>query len=412
VRRPAVQACLATPSPLEGVSYQARYLRVLIYTHSFAPAIGGAESYVYNLAELLARTPDRRVAVTLATPTAGGAFEDTTLPYTVIRQSSTLHLWRLIRASDVVHLSGPCLAPLLLALVQRKPVVVYHHGYQVCCPRGNLLYQPSGSWCPGQFMLRRYDLCIKCIAVTGGLRKGLQSTLLTLLRRFLCTRAVANLHTSDFTLNRLNIPHSHVIYHGVPCADDAARPLRHANDSPKTFVYVGRLVSEKGLPTLLRAGALLRDQNLSFQLRFIGDGPERAELARIVDEQHLEGHVTFVGFLRGDALQREVEAATALVMPSIWEETAGLAAVEHMMRGQLVIASDIGGLSELVGSAGLKFPAGDAVALAACMSRVITNPELAPTLGRAARERALRLFKTEKMLTEHLAIFERALETV
>ena len=56
-------------------------------------------------------------------------------------------------------------------------------------------------------------------------------------------------------------------------------------------------------------------------------------------------------------------------MPSIWEETAGLAAIEQMLRGRLVIASDIGGLGEMVGDAAIKFPAGDAPTLADQMKK-------------------------------------------
>jgi glycosyltransferase involved in cell wall biosynthesis len=94
-------------------------------------------------------------------------------------------------------------------------------------------------------------------------------------------------------------------------------------------------------------------------------------------------------------------------MPSVWEETAGLAAIEHMMRGRLVIAADIGGLGEVVGDGGLKFPAADAGGLASCLQQVLDAPELGAKLGEKARQRALALFSQERMVAEHLDVYRQ-----
>lgn len=98
---------------------------------------------------------------------------------------------------------------------------------------------------------------------------------------------------------------------------------------------------------------------------------------------------------------------TALVMPSVWEETAGLAAIEQMARGRPVIAADVAGLDEVVGDAGLKFRAGDAVDLAARMRQVLEEPPLAERLSRLGRERALRMFALERMIEDHRRIVTR-----
>jgi glycosyltransferase involved in cell wall biosynthesis len=94
-------------------------------------------------------------------------------------------------------------------------------------------------------------------------------------------------------------------------------------------------------------------------------------------------------------------------MPSVCEETAGLAAIEHMMRGRLVIASDIGGLAEVVGKAGFLSLAGDAEALARRMKQVIQSPELVETLGKCARARALELFQKNNMIKEHAEVYRQ-----
>ena len=76
-----------------------------------------------------------------------------------------------------------------------------------------------------------------------------------------------------------------------------------------------------------------------------------------------------------------------------------------MMRGRLVIASDIGGLRQIVGDTGLRVAAGDADALAGCMRRVLHEPSLVDSLGRKARQRALSLFTRERMIEEHVLAY-------
>jgi len=92
-------------------------------------------------------------------------------------------------------------------------------------------------------------------------------------------------------------------------------------------------------------------------------------------------------------------------MPSIWRETAGLAAIEQMMRGRVVIAADIGGLGEVVGDTALKFPMGDTEALAGCLRRILNDPDLQRELGSRARARATKLFHEQRMIKEHQKIY-------
>jgi glycosyltransferase involved in cell wall biosynthesis len=100
-----------------------------------------------------------------------------------------------------------------------------------------------------------------------------------------------------------------------------------------------------------------------------------------------------------------MRGATAAVMPSIWQDVAPLASIEHMMNGRLLVASDIGGLAELVDGVGLKFPAGDSEALADCLRRLLENPQLGRDLRRNATARARQLFNEERTLREHLRAY-------
>src|SRR5207244_12278931 len=125
----------------------------------------------------------------------------------------------------------------------------------------------------------------------------------------------------------------------------------------ETFACVGRLVIEKGLPLLLKAVGRLKNEEYKFSLKIVGDRPERAQLECLASALGLCDTVVFTGTLTGNALQETLRGISALVMPSICEETAGLAAIEQMIRGRLVIVSDIGGLGEVVDGAGVKFAA-------------------------------------------------------
>src|SRR6202022_153504 len=145
-----------------------------------------------------------------------------------------------------------------------------------------------------------------------------------------------------------------------------------------------------------------------FEIRIIGDGNERAKLEEFIQREKLEFFTSITGFLTGDAFARALQDIFVVVMPSTWEETAGLAAIEQMMRGRLVVAADIGGLTEVLGDTGLKFTPGNAVSLANCLRAVIENPALIGSYGEKARSRALLLFQRSKMVDEHSRIYRDA----
>jgi glycogen(starch) synthase len=386
-------------------------VKVLIYTHPFAPIVGGAEKYVMLLAQGLSGLPESKmdptVEVTLVTPTPSGDFDDSQIGFRVVRQPKFSELARLVREADVLQLTGPCFLPLLLGWVLRKPVVVEHHGYPASCPNGLLFHQPTKSVCPGHFLARRYGECLRCNAVEEGWFNSLRMLLLTFPRRWLCRQVAANTPISKHVLRRLELPRSRVIYYGIPDFpfDAQSRVVNHLNGSPLCFAYVGRLVSLKGLPLILEAANSLQIEGYTFRLKFVGDGPEKAGLKRLTEKLGLANLVEFTGFITGPALQMAMKDVAAVLMPSVWEETAGLAAIEQMMRGRLVIASDIGGLGEVVDGCGLRFPAGSMEALAQCMRTVLDHPEIIVRNGDDARRRALDLFSERRMIKEHFDLY-------
>jgi glycosyltransferase involved in cell wall biosynthesis len=235
--------------------------------------------------------------------------------------------------------------------------------------------------------------------------------MLTFARRLACNAASVNIAITEHVNRRLHLQRTTVIYHGIPESIDlTSRQIDTTNNTPRvvTFAYVGRLVSEKGLHLLVQAAKRLRSANIEFLMKFIGDGPERSSLESAAEAAGLTDLVKFTGHRKGAELEQTVQDVDVVVMPSIWEETAGLSAIEQMMRERLVIAADIGGLGEVVDDTGLKFPAGNAQQLADRMRLVIGQPDLIETLGRRARARATKIFGQQRMVDQHIALFQKS----
>jgi glycogen(starch) synthase len=388
-------------------------MNVLIYTHSWAPSVGGVETITMGLAQGMAAMPqpagEDTIRVTLATQTPAGEMDDSLLPFRVVRQPSLLNLIRLIRANDLIHIAGPALLPLALGYLFRKPTVVEHHVYQAICPNGLLIHEPERSICPGHFMAGKYGECVRCNAGKLGFAKSLRDLFLAFPRYWLCRRVAGNIAVSNHTARRIGLPRTQTVYHGISDTGARSNPAPAGNGNAIRIAYVGRLVQEKGLPLLLEAAKRLNGIGIPFHLTFIGDGPERQQLESVTDNFALRERVMFTGDLRGPAFAELLRTIHLVVMPSVWEETAGLAAIEQMMRGGVVVAADVGGLSEIVGDAGMEFAMGDSAGLAASIQRAYENPSLAVSLGSAARARAMQVFSRDSMIQAHVHLYREIL---
>ncbi len=383
-------------------------MKILIYTQPFAPIVGGAERYVMLLAQgLTVLAGPQNVEITVTTPTPAGDFDDSKLEFRIVRQPNLQALGSLISKADVIQLVGPCFVPLLIAWLLRKPVVIEHHGYPPVCPNGLLFHEPTKTVCPGYFLARQYGECLRCNAINGGWLNSVRQLVLTFPRRWLCRRVAANTPITLHVQKRLELPNSRVIYYGIPEGpfDAQTQAISSSKGSSLCFAYVGRLVSLKGLPLILAAAKSLQIEGYTFRLKFVGDGPQQAELKELTMKLGIANCVEFTGFVTGPAFQTAMKDVAAVLMPSVWEETAGLAAIEQMMRGRLVIASDIGGLGEVVDDCGLRFPAGSSEALAQCMRTVLDHPEIIARKGDLARRRALDLFSQRRMVNEHYDLY-------
>ena len=390
-------------------------MKLLFYSHTFSPNIGGIETITSSLARGLATSNANagtyKLQVTVVTDTPAGGSDDSKFPFPLVRQPRFFALAKLIRSADVVHLAGPAMIPMFLAKIFGKPYVVEHHGYQAICPNGVLLQLPAATVCPGHFQAGHYRQCIQCESQETTGSRAVLKVLQNIPRQALSKRAAANVAVSHYAAKRLALPRTVVIYHGLESEPHNA-PEPNAQSVPAKsakirFGYVGRFVPEKGIPVLLDAAHRLRTQRQDFEIVLVGDGPQRPQIDQQIQSAHAGEYVRITGFLSGEKLAAEVNALDVVVMPSIWEETAGLAAIEQMLRARLVIASDIGGLGEMVGDAALKFPPGDAQSLADQMKKVLQDTSQISKLGRIALQRSQSMFCEDRMIAEHEAAYAK-----
>jgi glycogen(starch) synthase len=383
-------------------------MKLLLYSHFFAPSVGGVETFAMNLARGLAKmdstkgTTDFTVTIVTQVPATD---EDLSADssFRIVRKPGPLELWRLIGDADRILLAGPAILPLVFALIRRRILIVSHHGYQSICPNGMLFQFPTQTCCPGHFAAARYAECVKCNAPQETLAGSIRILLLTFVRRALCRLASSNVAVSQHLAMRIALPHLCVIRNGVPVVPPSPQLVAAAypNQAPITFAYVGRLVTEKGVSVLVHAARVLKGWGCRFQVLVIGDGPERAALQALASSLNLDNEVCFLGFLGGPELQESMAKVAALVMPSVCEDVAPFSVLEQMMRERLIIGSKIGGLAEEIGDAGLTFEPGNATALAELMRQVIQQPHLIATLGKRARERALAWYTLQHQLFEY-----------
>lgn len=171
-------------------------------------------------------------------------------------------------------------------------------------------------------------------------------------------------------------------------------------------LYLGTLLPVKGLETLLRA--LAKAPPHPFHVA--GDGEMRGRLEQIAKELGLADRIRFCGFLGGDELAREIAGARYAVIPSEWYENFPYAALELMAASKALIASDIGGLPELVrdGETGLLFPPGDATALAERIERLWPDSDLRARLGAKARESIREKCDADRYVRDLAALYAAA----
>jgi glycosyltransferase involved in cell wall biosynthesis len=168
-------------------------------------------------------------------------------------------------------------------------------------------------------------------------------------------------------------------------------------------LFVGRLSEEKGIRTLVNAW-----KRLDHPLTVAGDGPLYKEFCRSVD------NINFVGNISGEEISTLMSQAAFIVMPSEWYEGFPMVLLEAYAHGLPVIASDLGGLSELVHErvTGLKFSPGKSEALASKVQSLIDDNTLRSIMSGNARKLYEREYTPEKNYSQLLGLYKELINGI
>ena len=377
-------------------------VRILI-AHSFYRVPGGEDRYVAQQAELLRDGHDVLLHSQRNSDLGAG-------PKTLLRMttggSQTERTVDAVRAfnPDVIHLHNayPSLGPAVhrAAKQMRVPLVMTVHNYRLRCPNG--------------FMFTEGAPCRRCESGIY-LRPVLHDCFPTSSQAIAYSLALS-LHRAPMRLeasvDTFIAPSDFVRSQLVAWGIDESRIEMVRNFTPGSAVsteigdyglYLGRLSSEKGLDVLLRALKLAGDP----PFKIAGDGPMREELVNLRHGLGLQ-NVELVGFVDPDDLPHLLEHARFATLPSLFPETAGLAAMEAMSAGLPILVSDRGALPELAGDGGgLICRAGDPSDLASKMGRFFNDDALVKSMGKSSLEFARRDLSATKHLERLEEVYGR-----
>jgi glycosyltransferase involved in cell wall biosynthesis len=372
-------------------------MRVLQICDTYPPDEGGLGSHVRRLAghlvtrghEVAVVAPGKervdalddggfsvhRIALSLAR--VPGAYEPTSPPFhPPWPDPSFVRGLRSVAtdfAPEVVHTHGWCVHS---AISRRSPssqnVLTTLHDYGLNCPKKSLLR--FGAPCGHD----RGVACLRCneqtLAKRAGLAAALGVTTPPLKRRVKKFLAVSRHVASQ--AERIGVPAAAVEV--VPNFVDIPHPTTDEKEADATpyLLYVGPASPHKGRQVLLDAHRRIESDVV---LRLVG-GDSSISAPGVED----------LGFKSGDELADLFRQAIALIVPSIWADPCPTVALEAMAQGTPVIASDIGGLAEIVedGTTGLLVPAEDVDRLSAALNRLVSDPALCASMGESARRRA------------------------
>jgi N-acetyl-alpha-D-glucosaminyl L-malate synthase BshA len=174
----------------------------------------------------------------------------------------------------------------------------------------------------------------------------------------------------------------------------------------KVIVHVSNFRPVKNATQVVEVFHRLRQDDLPVRLLLVGDGPDRASAERRARELDVYDDIRFLG--KQDPVEEILSIADVFLMPS-GSETFGLAALEAMACEVPVVASDIGGLPELVinGETGFLCPLNDIDAFTERTRQLLTDDELQSTMATAALERARGTFHVDQIVPQYEALYER-----
>lgn len=394
---------------------------------------GGAELHVQSLAQALSERGHRVVLLTkripgrpAQLPGVEAIFSTKTIfpqiftklfqfdPVVYLTTLRFLRTW----SPDVVHLHSfldISFAPIAAAARLQIPVLATVHSYWPVCLRHRLCYNEDRT------CQRRYvrEVCAPCLGrglrnqtgvrfpvplvslVLRGAWRARQHVLQKVARFIAPSGALAwSLRESGFPADRIVI-----LPHGVPESNFAVRP-RKPDLAPHGvhLLCVGRLVPGKGVQYLLEALCLVRQVYPNAILTVAGDGKFRPDLERLCASLGLTAVVRFVGAQSRSRLPELYAEADLVVIPSL-SEIFPYVALEAAATGIPVVATNVGGIPEILGDGAFLVPPMDPEALAEGILTALSDRTAAAARAKLAQERYLARFDFGTMVDRTEAVY-------
>jgi glycogen(starch) synthase len=302
-------------------------LKILIYSRVFWPSVGGQETMMEILAEEFSAS-GHQVKVVTQVVTELERNQD----YEVIRSPTVKSYVQALRWSDVCLFASVSLRGLPPMMIAWTPLVISHQTYPGL---------------PGHFSMV----------------SEFKKTVTRFSSNICCSRAVQ----SRILGRSVVIPNSY-----------RAETFKEYNDVIKDLdiVFVGRLVSDKGISDLIEAMGHLGRAGFRPRLSIVGDGPERSAIVTRVGELGLGRQVTFTGVKTGSDLARFIARHRVMAVPSRWAEPFGIVALEGIACGCAVVGTALGGLPEAIGPCGVTVPNADVSAMARALRSLLEDDSL------------------------------------
>lgn len=180
------------------------------------------------------------------------------------------------------------------------------------------------------------------------------------------------------------------------------------------ILYVGKLVSWKGVHNLIYVAKILKDKGIKdFVVAVAGKGAQKENMQKLIREIKIDEHFRFLDFISYTEIPDVYRMADVFVLPSYptmtWQEQFGMVLAEAMASGKPVISTMSGSIPEVIGDAGILIPPGDYMSLVNSILELIKNKKLRENLSNAARKRAEQLFSASKNAQE-FALFLNSLK--
>jgi glycosyltransferase involved in cell wall biosynthesis len=306
---------------------------------------------------------------------------------------------------DILHLHKPVSA----LPDDRVPTVRTMHGHQGGCPSGSRYLARPGTPCD-----RTYSLagCLwgHFVDRCGSIRPGKLTHSFSNVRRELAqaerlpTYTVSNflrekMRRAGCTSDQLCTLHS-----PAPAVEAPFRSVPR-NDPPH-FLFLGRLVPEKGLDWLLRAVAQTEE---TVRLDVAGTGSQQDALQDLAVDLGIDDCVTIHGWIESERVPALIRSARAVVFPSVWHEPAGLITLEAAAQGRPVIASRVGGIPEYADEAyATLVDVRDVTGLARAIDRFARAPERANRMGQNGHRAAQTTFSMDRFLNRLDRFYEQS----